>query len=99
MTDGLVQQHSRPARSEDNFHLACRCFARVQLQNCLPCGLLGEKLGVFSPKKKSSATRPPPRSRRGQSCFSLGNAGNVHARERLGVLSKRSVRSDDQNVA
>jgi len=46
-----------PARHD--FHLSRRSFAGVELQN-RSAPFFGEESGVFWPKKKSSATRPPP---------------------------------------
>ena len=62
VTDRLVQQNAGPSRTEHYFHVAGRSFARVELQNCLPRGLFGKELRslLTRPKKKSSATRPPP---------------------------------------
>ena len=60
MADSFMQQDAGPSGAEHDFHLACRSFARIKLQNRLPRRFLGEVLGVFSPKKKSRATRPPP---------------------------------------
>jgi len=61
VTDGFVQQHSGPSGTEDDFHLACRSFAGIELQNRLPRCFAGE---VFwrrnGSEKNSMATRPPP---------------------------------------
>ncbi len=44
VTDRFVQQDSRPSRTEHHFHLARRGFARVELNDRLPCCFLGEML-------------------------------------------------------
>ena len=47
MTDGFVQQDSRPARAEHHFHFASRSLASVELQNRLPRRFIGEMLRRF----------------------------------------------------
>ena len=57
--------------------------------------------GVFSPKKKSRATRPPPpeAAAGGMLARVFAMQEDIHARQRLGIFRERAVGSHDQNVA
>ena len=52
VTDGLVQQNSRPSRPKHNFHVSRRSFARIELQNRLPRGLFRKKFRRLFAKEK-----------------------------------------------
>ena len=45
VTDGFVQQDPRPTRTHYDFHFPGRRLARVELNNALASGFLGEVLG------------------------------------------------------
>ena len=60
MAYGFVQKDAGPTGTEDNFHVARRSFAGIELKMAWRAASLAKNSGVFSPKKKSSATRPPP---------------------------------------
>ena len=67
VTDRLVKQDARPTRTQHNFHLAGRCFARIKLNDRLPCCFLREVLrrGV------GRGSSPAQRDRRRRRCRAL----------------------------
>ena len=99
VTHGLVQQHARPSRAEHNFHLAGGSFASVELQDRLPRGFFGEEFRSLLAEEEveSYASAAARRSARGVS-FSLRDARDVHARQRLRIFRESPVRADHQNV-
>src|SRR5260370_5218878 len=55
---GFVHQNAGPSRTEHDFHVTSRSFARVELQNGLARGLFCKKLGSLVAKKE--VERHPP---------------------------------------
>ncbi len=100
MADGFVQKHAGPARAEHDFHFAGRSFARVELQDRLARRFLGEIFGSLFPEEEveGNASAAAGAAASGVA-FGLGDAGNVHAGQRLGVFRERAVGADHQDVA
>src|SRR5580658_8526362 len=95
-----MQKNARPSGAEDNFHFSGGSFTGVELQDRLACGFFGEEFGILVAEEKvegdaASATGGAA----GGVAFSLGDAADVHAGERLGVFGEGSVGADDENVA
>ena len=100
VADGFVQQDAGPSGAEDDFHFSGRSFAGVELQNRLARGFLGEEFGILVAEEEVEGdTASAAGSAAGGVAFGLGDAGDVHARQRLRVFGERSVGSDDENVA
>ena len=63
VADGLVQQNAGPSRTEHDFHVSRRSFARIELQNRLPRGFFGKELRSFVAEEE--VERNPPAAARG----------------------------------
>ena len=87
VTDRFVQQHAGPARAEHDFHLAGRSFARVQLQNGLAGCFFSEIFGsFFTEEEVESNASAAAGAAAGGIALGLGDAGNVHAGQGLGIF-------------
>ena len=58
MSDRLVQQHPRPARTKYHFHFPSRRLARIKLQYGLPRCFGGKVLGSLFPEKEVQRHAP-----------------------------------------
>jgi hypothetical protein len=100
----LVEQDARPSRTEHHFHVPCRSFAGVELQNGLARGFSGKELGSLVAKEEverdTSAAAGGSTSRRlaARTGVGLGDTGNIHAGQRLRVFGKGAVGADDEYV-
>src|SRR4030088_991708 len=95
---GLVEQNAGPSRTEHDFHVSGRSFARVELQNCLACSLFGKKPVCLVAKKEIE--RHPAATARAAAARTrvrLRDAGNIRARQRLRVFRKGAVGADYQD--
>src|SRR2546426_9457285 len=98
MAHGLVQQHTRPAWTENNFHLARRSFSRIKLQNSLSRRLFCEVFRILFSEKEVESHTPatsgiaPARD----AVVGLGDTGDIQASQRLRVLRERAIRSNHQ---
>src|SRR5215471_766658 len=100
MTNGFVQQHSRPSGTEDNFHLSCWGLASVELQDRLAGRFLGEKFGTLVTKEEvESDTASAATGSAGGIAVGFRDAAHIHAGKRLGVFGESAVRGDYKNVA
>ena len=100
VTDGFVQQHAGPAGAEHDFHLAGRSFASVELQDGLAGCFFREILGSFFAEEEiESDASAAAGAAAGGIAFGLGDAGNVHAGQRLGIFGESAVGTDHQDVA
>src|SRR5439155_19860576 len=101
MANGLVQQHARPAWTENNFHLARRSLSRIKLQNSLSRRLFREVFRILFSEKEVESHTPtasgiaPARD----AVFGLGDTGDIQASQRLRVFGERAIRSNHQNVS
>src|SRR5262249_10350210 len=55
VADSFVQENSRPAGAEHNFHFARGCVLRIKLHDRLPRGFLGETLRRFITREEFEA--------------------------------------------
>ena len=100
VADGFVQQHAGPAGAEDDFHLSGRSFAGIELQDRLAGGFFGEVFGsLFAEEEVEGYTASAAGAAASGIGFCLGDAGNVHAGQRLRVFRKSAIGADHQNVA
>ena len=100
VTYGFVQQHAGPARAEHDFHLAGRGFASIELQNRLASRFFGEIFGsLFAEEEVERNASAAAGAAAGGVALGFGDAGNVHAGERLGIFGESAVGTDHQNVA
>ena len=100
VTDSFVQQHAGPSWTEHDFHLSGRSFARVELQDRLAGGFFGKIFWrlVAEEEIQRHATAAAGTAASGVA-FRLGDAADVHARQRLRVFGEGAIGSDHQNVA
>ena len=100
VADGFVQQHAGPAGTEHDFHFAGRSFAGVELQDRLARGFFGEVLGsLFAEEEVEGDASAAAGAAAGGIAFGLGDAGDVHAGQGLGVFGEGAVGADHQDVA
>ena len=100
VADGFVQKDAGPSGAEDDFHFSGGSFAGVELQERLARGFLGEEFGIlFSEEEVEGDTASAAGGAAGGVAFGLGDAGDVHAGERLRIFGEGSVGGDDENVA
>src|SRR6185312_1957023 len=99
MTNGLMQQNSRPPRSEHYFHLACRSLASVKLNNGLPRCVLGKIFrSLFAVKEVESHAAAATGLAAGGIIAVLGDADHTEASHGLQVAGKSAVRTNYQDL-
>ena len=99
VADGFVQQNARPSRAEDDFHFARGSLAGVELQDRLPSGFLREIFGsLLAEEEVEGHASAAAGAAASGVALGLGDAGNIHAGQRLGIFGKRSIRADHQDV-
>ena len=82
----LVQQNSRPSRTEYNFHLSGRGFSRVELNNRLSCSLVSEVFGRSLCLEILDAHAPAAAGIAPSGILPVfGDTERAHARQRLRV--------------
>ena len=100
VADGFVQQDAGPAGTEHDFHFSGGSFARVELQDGLAGGFFRKIFGSFFAEEEIEGDASAAAgAAAGGIALGLGDAGNVHAGQGLGVFGEGAVGADHQNVA
>ena len=92
MSDSFVQQHSGPARTENNFHLSCRSFTRVKLNDRLACGFVREVLRSLFLLEVFDTDAPSAARVTARGALAIfRDAEHAHARQGLGIGSDYAI--------
>ena len=100
MADRFVEQDSRPAGTENDFHLASRSGDGAELQNRSARGLAGQVLRAFGAGELVESGAPAAARRAfGGDCAVFGDDEDVEPAEGLGVAGECAVGGGNEDAA